>query len=154
MRLQALIYFLILYNSAVSQQSLFNAPSSDITTRQKLFVQEQLNFNNQQISNLTIDYGLGKGFEIGMNVFQTNLSSKHGYYKSSVICINAQKEFILTKRIKTATGIQVGRNNAAIKNGMWIFQNFVYQPRIEGMKLYAGAYYASKYYDGTYLTQA
>ena len=152
MRLQALIYFLILYNSAISQQSLFNAPSSDITTRYKLFVQEQLNFNNQHISNLTLDYGLGKGFEICMNVFQTNFSIKHGHYASSVICINVQKEFILTKRIKTATGIQLGRNDAAIKNGMWIFQNFVYQPRIDGLKLYAGAYYASKYYDGTNLT--
>lgn len=148
-----ILLFLILicyFNTAFCQQSLFNAPSSDITHRHKFFVQEQINFfQKSEVSNLTLNYGLGKGFEIGCNVFGTQFPSGDRYH-NSVLCFNSQKEFVFTKNFKTATGIQLCHNLFAKKQGLWVFQNFVYQPKLEKLKLYFGAYYSSKYYDGTY----
>ena len=53
---------------AVAQQSLFNVPSANVTPKGELFFQEQLNFGTAGESNLTTDIGLGKGFEVGLNV--------------------------------------------------------------------------------------
>ena len=55
-------------NFLMAQQNFINVPSGEVTQARKFFVQEQLNFNEIIQSNTTVDYGLGHGFEIGINI--------------------------------------------------------------------------------------
>ncbi|MCM0606490.1 MAG: hypothetical protein KA715_10405 [Xanthomonadaceae bacterium] len=50
------------------QQNLFNVPSSVLTEKQELFIQEQINnYSDLMGSNLTATYGIGKDYEVGLN---------------------------------------------------------------------------------------
>jgi hypothetical protein len=118
----ALLFFVICKKTC-GQQNLFNVPSLEITKEKKHFVQYQANFTDQFQSNLTYDYGLGKGCEIGLNVLALNadpgLNSKtfifnDSFRASSPLCplvmLNAQKEFKWNKLFKVSSGFQFGTN--------------------------------------------
>ncbi len=52
------------------QQNYFNVPSSEVTAKNKVFFQQQVNFfPSLVVSNSTFCYGLGKKSEIGLNLF-------------------------------------------------------------------------------------
>ena len=64
------------YLVCFSQQNFINVPSGDVTSCKKVFFQEQLNFNESIQSNTTIDLGIGKGFELGVNILGLDFDLK------------------------------------------------------------------------------
>jgi len=64
---------LLLAAPAAAQQSLWNVPSGTGTARGGFFFQEQLNLSRSGESNLTTAIGVGKGLELGLNLFHMHL---------------------------------------------------------------------------------
>lgn len=156
------ILFFLLYFSSLSQQNFINVPSSEVTKKNKLFYQQQINFNELIQSNTTLDFGLGKGFEIGINVLGLNFSSKHKSFLQNdtedkdpfnpLIMINGLKQFELNENISIAVGSQMGLNLTDIKEthrallsyGNLLIKNIL----IENSSLVLGSYYNSIHYGG------
>ena len=65
----ATIILLVLNHNLRAQQNLFNIPSGDITPKNKFFYQHQLNFYavNELESKSHVVYGVGKGWDLGIN---------------------------------------------------------------------------------------
>jgi hypothetical protein len=71
-------------------------------------------------SNTTLDYGIGRGFEIGVNVLGLNFNDKTGSFLNNdstdsdpynpLVLINALKRIELTKHTSIAIGSQAGIN--------------------------------------------
>lgn len=117
------ILFIILSSFSVhlyAQQNFINVPSSEVTTKQKLFFQQQININEIVQSNTTFDYGLGKGFELGLNVLGLNFSNNGNFLIKNdssdidpynpLILINGLKQFELNEHHSIAVGTQFGFN--------------------------------------------
>lgn len=158
-----LVWWLVLAASAVvAQQNFINVPSGEVTKAGKFFFQQQLNFNEIIQSNTTLDYGLGKGFEIGLNVLGLNYVEKSNSLflndrndrdpYDPLLTVNALKQFEVTEVFSLALGTQVGVNvdfdnryrpanlsylNARFQNLLWEHSVFV-----------AGTYYNSSHYGG------
>ncbi len=121
-----IIILLINGISLFSQQNFINVPSSEVTKKNKLFFQQQVNINEQIQSNTTLDFGLGKGFEIGVNVLGLNYdeklksvqfndtSDKDPY--NPLIMLNGLKNFELSENMAIAFGGQTGLNFNDNKN--------------------------------------
>lgn len=117
------LFCLVIFSpSATAQQNIFNVPSSDITAQTKLFFQEQLSFiqDGSLLLNTTFCYGLGREWEIGLNVLGIYIepgprlltnsdASKPPLYP--FYTINAQKAWKLSKVFKMAVGTQTGLSN-------------------------------------------
>lgn len=161
-----IIFQLLLLSSVASysQQNYINVPSSEATTKHKLFFQQQLNFNEIIQSNTTLDFGLGKGFEIGANVLGLNFSEKNKSFIENdtndidpynpLIMINGLKQFELTKNISISSGAQFGLNfrdnkkttNAALVYGNVLLKNML----VKNSSLVIGGYYNSLHYGGRF----
>ena len=91
----------------MAQQSLFNVPSSEITERGRWFFQEQLNLSRSGVSNTTLDYGIGHGMELGLNLFDLDLYHPGSEERLSTLpMVNLQKRWDLTERWAIA---EIGR---------------------------------------------
>ena len=159
--LLALVFFLKIFSS-YSQQNFINVPSSEVTKKHKLFFQQQINFNELIQSNTTLDFGLGKGFEVGMNVLGLNFSNKHKSFLHNdsedkdpynpLIMINGLKQFELNENISIAIGSQMGLNftdnkethRALLSYGNLLIKNLL----IKNSSLVMGSYFNSKHYGG------
>lgn len=108
--------------AATAQQNIFNVPSSDITVQSKLFFQEQVNFiqDGSLLLNTTFCYGLGREWEIGLNVLGIYIEPGPRLLTNSdatkpplypFYTINAQKAWKLSKVFKMAVGTQTGLSN-------------------------------------------
>ncbi len=149
---------------AYSQQNFINVPSSEATTKQKLFFQQQFNFNEIIQSNTTFDFGLGKEFEIGANVLGLNFSEKNKSFIENdtndidpynpLIMINGLKQFELSKYISISTGAQFGfnfRDNKKTTNTALVYGNLLLKNMlIKNSSLVIGCYYNSLHYGGRY----
>lgn len=98
---------------AYSQQNLFNVPSATITDQHEVFFQEQLNLGAFGESNLTIDYGLGNNWEVGLNVFKVNLypgvvAPRPGEANNDAVLVNLQKVFAIQDNLLIELGMQNG----------------------------------------------
>lgn len=149
---------------AHSQQNFINVPSSEATVKHKLFFQQQFNFNELIQSNTTLDFGLGKGFEIGANILGLNFSEKNKSFIENdtndidpynpLIMINGLKQFELSKNISISSGAQFGLNfrdnkrttNAALLYGNLLLKNIL----IKNSSLVIGGYYNTLHYGGRY----
>jgi hypothetical protein len=159
-------YILILLFSCVhfctiAQQNFFNVPTSDITDSAKLFFQQQLNINSQTSANTTLTRGLGRGFEIGFNVFGMNYDNKQRTFLKNdsdftnplgpAFLINAQKGFRLNKHFKMGIGTQSGlnltQNNKLFKPITYNYATLVYLP-VHELKIVGGVYYGNRYFLG------
>ena len=120
-----LLFFSTLFKS-YAQQNLFNVPSLEVTVKKDGFFQYQVNINNRIGNNLTYDYGLGKGWEIGFNVLNLSLNPNPNCQIIDVnndvdsdqplgplVLINAQKEFEIGKIFKVSSGFQFGTNTSS-----------------------------------------
>jgi hypothetical protein len=110
--------------SIKAQQNLFNIPSGDITPKNKLFYQHQLNFYSysELESKSHIVYGVGKRWDLGLNFVDLPLSLG----KRKIISVNdsgnqkplypllmftLQKQLVLKKdNLFLNIGTQVGLN--------------------------------------------
>lgn len=139
---------------SLAQQSLFNVPSAEITEQGEIFFQEQINVEfSSVISNTTLDYGLGKGFEIGINLFNMTLVNYGGSdYNNPYLLFNAQKSFQVTEKYKVSVGTETGLTlpifqsaSVEVPNFSYI-QNTMHFNRFD--KYYLGAYYANHAFAG------
>lgn len=151
-------HFLLIY----SQQNFINVPSSEVTTKHKLFFQQQLNFNELIQSNSTLDFGLGNGFEIGANVLGLNFSDgkKSFLHNDSsdadpynpVVLLNGLKQFELSEHVSIAAGAQFGINFTDDKKTSTAglsYINFRFTDLlIKNSTLVLGSYFNSKHYGG------
>lgn len=148
--------------TGIAQQNFINVPSGEATKGGKLFFQQQLNFNEIIQSNTTIDYGLGKGFEIGVNVLGLNYVEKSNSLflndrddrdpYNPLLTVNALRQFEITDMFSFSIGTQMGVNvdfdnryrpaNLSYVNAT--FQNLLGDQSV----LVAGAYYNSRHYGG------
>lgn len=108
----------------MAQQTLFNVPSADITPKNKPFYQHQLNFYSIQKmeSNAHIVYGLGKGWDAGMNLvdlpiwlgqqpfISINDNNRHKPLYP-LLMFSVQKQWVLREdKLTLTTGTQIGPN--------------------------------------------
>lgn len=144
---------------ASAQQNLFNVPSGEVTAAERVFFQNQFNINRLIQSNSTVNYGLGRGFELGLNVFDVPLYNPnlHASGLSEEIqtpdfLVNGLKSFEITDRLHFGVGAQFGLTSPVFDNAVRPV-NFTYGigsfelPEERG-KLYAGLYYANQAYRG------
>lgn len=145
-----------------SQQNFINVPSGEVTKKQKFFFQQQINFNELIQSNTTMDYGLGKGFEVGLNVLGLNYSEKgKSFLKNDdndrdpynpLFMLNAQKAWDVNDRFTVTLGTQFGINydfdekkgNAGLLYSNLKMDEFLAKKGV----LVAGFYYNSMHYGG------
>lgn len=114
------VFLLVILASveSFSQQNFFNVPSSDITSKGKIFFQQQVNVLHGDIQfNSTFDYGLGQNFEIGLNYLGLNVLDDNRLevvFNDSIIpftpflAANFQKRFNLTEHFAITLGGQSG----------------------------------------------
>ncbi len=156
-----LLLFLSISIPSFSQQNFINVTSSEATKKNKVFFQQQFNFNELIQSNTTIDLGLGKGFEIGVNVLGLNFKDNSKSFIENdtndrdpynpLVMLNGLKQFELSENLSFSVGGQVGANfidsrvrNAALSYGNLLFKNLL----LENSSLVIGCYYNSIHYGG------
>lgn len=115
-----LISGLCLAQVGFAQQTYFNVPSSDVVGKHEFAVQQQINISESIRSSTTVNYGLGREWEIGFNLY--NLDYQPGDRRisandsttekafSPLLMLNAQKAFDITPNFELAIGAQGGIN--------------------------------------------
>jgi hypothetical protein len=145
-----------------AQQNFINVVSGEATEKHKIFFQQQLNINEIIQANTTIDYGLGKGWEIGLNLLGLDYAEKsHSLFLNDtndrdpydpLITINGMKQWELTSKTSLAIGSQAGVNFDFDKKER--FASLAYANvrledlLLENSLLVAGPYYNSQHYGG------
>lgn len=137
------------------QQNFFNVPSSDITPKKALFVQQQFNWAASSIqSSTTMCVGLGQDFEVGVNLIGVNYDLNNQFTTNSetppfspLYAFNAQKRVDLSEHWKLGIGGQFGTNQA-LNGGSYLYTNAVYKNEKNGIKLVSGLYRTSDGYFG------
>lgn len=146
----------------MAQQNFINVPSGEVTQPKKFFFQEQLNFNEIIQSNTTVDYGLGKGFEIGVNILGLDYVQKSNSFflndtndrdpYDPLLTVNGLKQIELSEKISFSIGTQIGVNvdfDNKVRPANLSYVNIRFNHVIwENCLLVAGPYYNSKHYGG------
>lgn len=115
-----LICFFLSAQRVYAQQTYFNVPSSDIVNKHKFSVQQQVSFGESIRSGTTVNYGLGREWEIGLNLYNLDyLPSERRFTLNDstvqeaygpLLLLNSQKAFDITKNLEVAIGVQGGMN--------------------------------------------
>lgn len=145
---------------AMAQQNFINVPSGEVTKAKKFFFQQQFNFNETIQSNTTIDFGLGHGFEIGINVlgldyveksnslFLNDTNDRDPY--DPLVTVNSLKQFEVSKTVCLALGTQIGVNvdfDNKVRPANLTYLNLRFQDVIwDDCVFVMGPYYNSKHY--------
>lgn len=156
---------LVYFNTLYAQQNLFNIPAGEITPQGKVFFQHQTNIYSLEEfeSKNHFVYGLGKGWEVGVNVInlKMNLSREADFLTVNdeglgapmkpLLLFTTQKMFRLGKKWKTSVGTQSGFNMTG-RSGSHRFTHYTYnlwvfEPR-KGLKLIAGPYLTDRRFVG------
>jgi hypothetical protein len=114
-----------------AQQSIFNVPLSDITPRHKLLAQQQVDINREQWHSMsTLNYGLGRNWEIGLNLNNVNYQpQQHGWQRNDtttqmpyapLLMVNAQRTLELTQNLHLGLGGQSGLNLYPTQRSAWV----------------------------------
>lgn len=144
-----------------AQQSLFNVPSSEITRKGGVFVQQQINFSGLDQSNTTLDYGLGHNWEAGINLLGIDYSPSlkefirndriDGDPLAPLLVINVQKGIPLNEHFKLGIGTQNGWNmtpKQTARFAYFSYANLVGTMAHERIKLNSGLYTGNARYLG------
>ena len=156
--------FSILINQTKAQQNLFNIPSGDITPKSKFFYQHQINtYSNKFESKGHFVYGLGKGWDVGVNLVGTgayfnpdwkaiyNNDFSKGQALSPTIMATLQKQFILNEKWAVNLGTQSGVNLTSIKDNIqpaYFHYGLVSYQVKSGAKILFGPYATNQQYVG------
>ncbi|MBO0932288.1 hypothetical protein [Fibrella aquatilis] len=158
-----LILLIISSIAAVAQQNLFNIPSGDITPKNKVFYQHQINLYTSRFeSKGHFVYGLGKGWDAGVNVvgkglnFRPNWQLMHNDQRTQgplypVVMGTLQKQFVLNERMNLNVGTQVGTNLSSLVDRRALHQftyalaGYSFQP---GKRVLVGPYVTNSAYVG------
>ena len=101
-----------------AQMNLFNVPSGEIIEGGDIFYQQNLIVSKNLKLNTTLNYGLGKGWEAGINLLDLNINTRPGKQiipfdsdqpsQNPDFCINFQKSFELLPVLHLSAGIRTG----------------------------------------------
>ena len=164
-RLQSLLLLLLLLlvaTAAQAQQNLFNIPAGDLTPTGKFFYQHQTNvYGPRELESKNhFVYGLGRGWEAGLNVVNIKMDFRNGGDVFAVnrhdpsrplkplVQLTGQKFFVLSPTLSTSLGTQVGTNplrfgGAARRLTHFSYNTWVWSPR-HHVKLVAGPYLSDR----------
>lgn len=119
------------------QQNLFNIPSGDITRKNKIFYQHQINLYNSKLeSKAHFVYGLGSGWDAGINIVGKGLFFTPEWritYNDNpdrgalypYVMVTLQKQFQLSENFDINIGTQGGYNiSRKITNKEFAFFNY------------------------------
>lgn len=135
---RAIFFVLLACGTARAQQNLFNIPSGDITHHKKFFYQHQLNFYaaNQLETKSHVVYGLGRGWDVGVNFVDLPVRVGDGRWLSyndesnrkplyPLLMATAQKQFDLHPHWRLNVGTQIGANISSTVEGKRLaFMNY------------------------------
>lgn len=152
---------LLVVHLAVAQQTYFNVPSSDIVEKHKVAVQQQINFGESFRSATTFDYGLGREWEVGLNLYNLDYEPKERRFTRNdsttehpygpLLLLNTQKAFDITENLEVAVGAQGGLNltpNHQSKLVGYLYTHIAGSLHDEHYKWSLGAYTANPRYSG------
>jgi hypothetical protein len=116
--------------TTLAQQTIFSVPSSDITPAKKILAQQQVDISGQELRfSTTIDYGLGRGWEVGVNLYNLDyLPQQHTWQRNDtttqmpyapLVLFNAQKTLELTDQLHLGLGGQTGINLYPTERVSW-----------------------------------
>lgn len=148
---------------AKAQLTVFNVPSSEITDHGRLSFQQQFEISDQIESSTTATYGLGKGWEVGLNVLNLDygLSTRHFEFNdrtdsipyAPLLTCNVQKVFDLTNGFSFGAGVIAGANLSGHHRTRFVhytYSNMLYETgRLQQYKFAAGAYWSNHHYLST-----
>ncbi|MEO6287622.1 MAG: hypothetical protein ABIN80_16450 [Dyadobacter sp.] len=139
---------------SVAQLTVFNVSSSDITDFRKVSVQQQFEVDDQIESSTTFTYGLGRNWEIGMNLINLNFSLKDRQFEfndtstaipfSPLLLVNAQKVFELSDQLSFGIGGVGGRTLVSHHHGSFAYfgyANLAYSAGLDGQYQFAAGPY-------------
>lgn len=158
-----LFVFMLVAAPLLAQQNLFNIPSGDITPKNKVFYQHQINLYSDRFeSKGHFVYGLGRGWDAGVNLVGTgatfrpnwamlhNDNIRHGAVYP-VALATLQKQFVLSERLNVNVGTQAGTNLSSFADRK-TFNHFTYGIASyqfgPGRRLLAGPYVTNAAFAG------
>lgn len=156
--------FSLVGKETAGQQNLFNIPSGDVTLKNKVFYQHQLNVYRSKLeSKAHFVYGLGKGWDAGVNLvgkgFYFSPEWRALYNSNSaegalypILLGTLQKQFVVTKKFRLNLGVQAGPNlTRRLENKRLNY--FLYGLGVyhfgEGSRIVTGVYHGNRMYLGT-----
>ncbi len=159
MKLYSLLFMLFFSVNIFGQQNFFNVPSSDITPKGKTFFQQQVNLAKENIqSNTTLSWGLGKNWEVGVNLLgiEWDRTNHYQFIRNDTeepfnpfATLNAQKRVDINEKFAVSVGVQTGITATKnTKSGTYGYSNAVYTNEAFGIKLIGGLYYTSDSFFG------
>ena len=162
MKFLFLSIFLVISLNTLGQQNLFNIPSGDLTPKGKWFYQHQTNFYQGIVteSKNHFVYGLGKGWEAGLNIqnLKVNWQETNGNRFVSntnnlsepmqpLVQFATQKFFQINDKFKTTLGTQIGVNPIQFSQNPhlthYTYNTWVYEPT-HHYKLVVGPYISDR----------
>lgn len=115
---------------AGAQQTYFNVPSSDIVGKHEVAAQQQINIGTSLRSTTTINYGLGREWEIGLNLYNLDYQPAERRFSRNdstleqsygpLLLLNVQKALDITKNLEVAVGAQGGMNLTPTNQPRWV----------------------------------
>ncbi|OJV19218.1 MAG: hypothetical protein BGO21_21225 [Dyadobacter sp. 50-39] len=158
----AFVLHLSFYGFAAAQLTVFNVPSSEITDRGRISFQQQFEIGDQVESSTTATYGLGKNWEIGLNLLNLDygLSSHRFEFNdladsipyAPLLMANAQKVFDLTNHLSIGLGAIAGTNLSGHNHpgfSYYTYSNLLFEAgAADQYKFAAGAYAGNHHFLG------
>lgn len=158
------IFNLTNFQTAQTQQNLFNIPSGDITIEDKVFYQHQINLYSDKLeSKAHFVYGLGNNWDAGINLVGKGVYFSNDWRISyndnpnrgalyPILMGTLQKQFNLDKNLDINLGTQVGYNlSTLIKNKEVNFYNYsllIYYFNNKSSRIVGGLYHTNKMFVG------
>ncbi len=158
------LFIVVIGTASKAQQNLFNIPSGDITPKGKLFYQHQINIYQDKFeSKGHFVYGLGKGWDVGMNLVGTgayfkpswqyiyNSDFSQGQSLSPTLMATLQKQFLIGGKWSVNIGTQSGVNLTDKKENIhpaYLHYGLVSYQVQAGRKLLIGPYFTNNQYVG------
>lgn len=120
MKYKSFVFGILIGYTAIAQQNFINVPSGVTTEKGNVFFQQQVNINQLLQSNATVEIGLGRGMEIGLNLLGLNFTEKGLHPNTNdtsamnpynpLLLMNACKGLRINKNFGFAVGAQYGYN--------------------------------------------
>jgi hypothetical protein len=143
-----------------AQLTVFNVPSSEITDRNQVSFQQQFEISDQIESSTTATYGLGRGWEVGLNFLNLDygLSTRHFEFNDGtdsipyapLLTANVQKVFDLAGGFSVGSGLIAGANLSGHHHSRAVYygySNLLFETGADGQyKFTAGAYIGNHHY--------
>jgi len=154
-----LLVMILSHYHVFAQLTVFNVSSSDITDARRVSAQQQFEINDEIESSTTLTYGLGKNWEVGLNLLnldynihdrslEVNDTSTAKPY-APLLLANAQKVFEINNTFGVGIGAIAGTNLGGHHRSFvyYTYSNLLASlGRQEQYQLAAGAYVSNHKY--------